>query len=48
LFQKGNINDALVSKETKENSVFFNPILKTSEFMLPVLTDWFTDLKSKV
>jgi membrane protein required for colicin V production len=48
LFQKVNINDALVSKETQENSVFFNPILKTSEFMLPVLTDWFKDLKEKV
>jgi membrane protein required for colicin V production len=48
LFQKVNLNDALVSKETQEESLFFNPILKTSEFMLPVLTDWFKDLKSKV
>lgn len=45
LFQKVNINDALISKETQEESLFFNPILKTSEFMLPVLTDWFKDLK---
>lgn len=45
LFQKVNINNALISKETQENSLFFNPILKTSEFMLPVLTDWFKDLK---
>jgi membrane protein required for colicin V production len=48
LFQKVNIDDALVSKETQENSIFFNPILKTSEFMLPVLTVWFKDLKEKV
>lgn len=48
LFQKVNINDALISKETQENSIFFNPILKTSETLLPVLTDWFTDLKTKV
>ena len=48
LFQKVNIDNALVSKETQENSIFFNPILKTSEFMLPVLTDWFKDLKSSV
>ncbi|MCZ8198327.1 MAG: CvpA family protein [Flavobacterium sp.] len=48
LFQKVNINDALVSKETQEKSLFFNPILKTSEFMLPVLTDWFKDLKEKI
>ena len=48
LFQKVNINDALVSKETQENSIFFNPILKTSEFMLPVLTGWFESLKNNV
>lgn len=48
LFQKVNINDALISKETQESSFFFNPILKTSEFMLPVLSDWFKDLKEKV
>lgn len=48
LFQKVNINDALVSKETQEKSLLFNPILKTSEFMLPVLTDWFKDLKEKI
>lgn len=48
LFQKVNINDALVSKETQENSIFFNPILKTSEFMLPVLTGWFESLKKNV
>lgn len=48
LFQKVNINNALISKETQESSLFFNPILKTSEFMMPVLTNWFEDLKKKV
>jgi membrane protein required for colicin V production len=48
LFQKINLNDALVSKETQENSVFFIPILKTSEYMLPVLTEWFLSLKKNV
>jgi membrane protein required for colicin V production len=48
LFQKINLNDALVSKETQENSVFFSPILKTSEYMLPVLTEWFVGLKKNV
>ena len=47
LFQKVNINDAIISKETQNKSLLFNPILKTSEVMLPVLTDWFKDLKSK-
>jgi membrane protein required for colicin V production len=48
LFQKVNIDNALISKETQDKSLFFNPILKTSEVLLPVLTDWFTDLKEKV
>jgi membrane protein required for colicin V production len=48
LFQKVNFNDAIISKETQENSIFFNPIMKTSEVLLPVLNDWFTDLKAKV
>ncbi len=48
LFQKVNIDNALISKETQEKSLFFNPILKTSEVLLPVLTDWFKDLKSSV
>jgi membrane protein required for colicin V production len=48
LFQKVNINDALISKETQQNSILFNPVLKTSETLLPVLTDWFKDLKEKV
>ncbi|UOK43063.1 MULTISPECIES: CvpA family protein [Flavobacterium] len=45
LFQKVNINNMMVSKETQDESLLFNPILKTSEFLLPVLTDWFSNLK---
>lgn len=48
LFQKVNVDNALISKETQEKSIFYTPILKTSEVLLPVLTDWFTDLKSSV
>jgi membrane protein required for colicin V production len=48
LFQKVNINDAILSKSTQEKSLLFNPLLKTSETLLPVLTDWFTDLKVKI
>ena len=47
LFQKVNINNMLISKETQESSFFFNPCIKTSEVVLPVLTDWFEDLKTK-
>ena len=48
LFQKVNINNTLISKKTQDQSLFFNPILKTSEFMLPVLNDWFKDLGKKI
>lgn len=47
LFQKVNVNDMLVSKETQESSLFFNPCMKTSETLLPVLSHWFTELKTK-
>ncbi|WP_428224212.1 CvpA family protein [Flavobacterium sp.] len=47
LFQKVNINDMLISKETQDSSLFFNPCMKTSETLLPVLADWFADLKEK-
>ncbi len=48
LFQKVNIDDALISKETQDESMFFTPILETSAFVLPILTDWFADLKESV
>lgn len=47
LFQKVNINNALIAKETQDKSLFFTPVLKTSELLLPVLSDWFKDLKNK-
>ena len=48
LFQKVNIENAIISKEIQDNSILFNPIMKTSEVLLPVLTDWFTSLKENV
>lgn len=47
LVLKININDALISKEKQDESLFLNPILKTSEVLLPVVTDWFSSLKNK-
>ena len=47
LVQKVNYDNALISKETQEKSLFFNPIVRTSEFLLPVLTNWFKDLRAK-
>lgn len=48
LLQKINFDNALISKDTQEKSLFFNPILKTSGFLLPVLQNWFEDLREKV
>ena len=48
LFQKVNLNHELISKKEESKSFFINPILKTSVFMLPVLSNWYTDLKKKV
>jgi membrane protein required for colicin V production len=45
LFQKVNYKNALISKETQDASLFFNPILKTSEFFLPIVSNWFDGLK---
>lgn len=47
LFQKVNLDHALISKETQEKSIFYNPVQKTSEVLLPSLTDWFKELKNK-
>ena len=48
LLQKVNINNALISKKNQEKSLFYSPILKTSEYMLPVLTHWFKNLEKKI
>ncbi len=47
LILKININNALISKEQQNESLLLNPVLKTSEVLLPVLTDWFSDLKNR-
>ena len=45
LFQKVNFDNMLISKETQEKSLFFNPIVKTSEVFFPVLKEWFESLR---
>lgn len=47
LFLKVNVNSMFLSKETQEKSLFIHPCMKTSEVLLPILTDWFVDLKDK-
>ncbi|MGK4566694.1 CvpA family protein [Flavobacterium sp. 3HN19-14] len=48
LLQKMNSGNGLISAETQKKSFFFNPILKTSEFTLPVLKNWFEELTKTV
>lgn len=47
LFQKINSSNTFASKETLDNSLFYNPILKVSEVVYPALEEWFTNLKSE-
>ena len=47
LFQKININNMLISKETPENSILISPCMKAAETVLPMLGDWFNDLKEE-
>ncbi len=42
------ISTGIFSKETREESIFYNPITKTSKFILPVLEKSFSDLKKTV
>ena len=45
LFQKINFNNTFAEKETLDNSSFYHPILKISEFVFPVFEEWFAELK---
>lgn len=45
LFQKINSNNTFVEKKTLDDSLFYNPILKISEFVYPVFEEWFEELK---
>lgn len=47
LLLKVNFDNALISKETQEKSLFFNPIVATSEVFFPVLAAWFEDLRKE-
>ncbi|MNK21310.1 colicin V production protein [compost metagenome] len=44
-FLKINSNNLFAEKETLDNSLFFNPILKVSNTIFPVLEEWFKEYK---
>ena len=45
LVQKINVDNQLISKEKQEKSVFYRPILDTTSFMMPMVTNWIEDVK---
>jgi membrane protein required for colicin V production len=38
----------LLSKETQENSIFYNPIQNISKAIYPTIEGWYDSLKSEV
>ena len=41
LFEKMNVNNMIAKKETLDNSIFYNPIKKVSEFVYPQIEEWY-------
>ena len=48
IFEKININYMLLSKETQENSIFYNPIQNISKAIYPTIEGWYTEISEKV
>ncbi|HUH51523.1 MAG TPA: CvpA family protein [Flavobacterium sp.] len=44
-FQKINKNDTLITEQSKQDSVLYAPVVKASELVFPILTDWFAKVK---
>lgn len=45
LVQKINADNQLISKEKQNNSFFYKPILDTTAFVMPMVTNWIDDVK---
>ena len=48
IFEKININNMLLSKETQESSIFYNPIQNISKAIYPTIEKGYASLKSEV
>lgn len=48
MIQKINFNNLIISKKTQTDSLLFDPILSTTTTLVPVLTNWLSDLKNDV
>ena len=47
IFEKININNMLLSKETQDNSIFYNPIQNISKAIYPTIEGWYTEISEK-
>ncbi|WP_026716741.1 CvpA family protein [Flavobacterium gelidilacus] len=41
LFEKINVNNMIAKEETLDDSIFYNPIKKVSEFVYPQIEEWY-------
>ncbi len=48
LFEKVNVNDMLVKKETLDASIFYNPTKEISMFVYPQIEEWYTELNKEI
>ncbi|GAA4760487.1 MULTISPECIES: CvpA family protein [Flavobacterium] len=48
LFQKVDIGFVSVDENLQEKTLLVGPCMKTAEFLLPVLSEWFDDVKKEV
>ena len=48
LFEKVNINNMLVKKETLDNSIFYNPTKEISAFVYPQIEEWYESFSEEV
>ena len=47
LIGKINVDNTIISKEKQEASLFYQPIVKTTNWLLPFLSDWVKEVKEE-
>ncbi len=48
VFEKININNMILSKETQEQSIYYQPIQQISKWIYPAISEWYSTLKSDI
>lgn len=46
IFEKINVNNMVTSQEKLDESMFYNPIKKVSEFVFPKIEEWYDEFKN--